>query len=102
MATHRTFTLDVPADPATAGTAHPIGNYSYKSLTLTTSGGSYLVQVSNDEVSWEDIGSAVTGNAFLSTEDLSNPLPRSVRFIRIFTTTASDLVATFHGQDFVS
>ncbi len=82
-----------------------VGRFTHKSLQLIIPGGSFRVQISNENVSasFVDLGGARTSDAILDTEANSGPTDRllkSFRFLRIFTTTANaGARALFSGHD---
>lgn len=89
MASFVDFLLKPGATDGAAGTSHPVGDWTHKSIVCNVPAGSFLVQVSNDGTTWIDIGPAIVADALVSTGDPTNPLPMACKFIRIFSTTAN-------------
>ena len=66
-----------------------IDKMTWKSLQLTIGGGSYLIQVSNDETTWFSVGGARTADVLVGTAELlANGMPHVAKFLSVFTTTA--------------
>lgn len=89
MASTRHFNLTPGASNGTAGESHRVLDWTHKSIVaLVAGGGDYLIQVSNDEVTWFTVGGNITaGTSLRSTDDTTAPIPKAVAFLRVFTTT---------------
>lgn len=78
--------LDVSDTGATGGATKQTGRIELNgaSVQCNVTSGSYLLQASNDNMSWFDVGGgAITAAAMVT-------LDANYRYLRVFTTTAGD------------
>ena len=101
MSVQETREMNVADSDGVAGDPFTVERFIHKSVQFFLASGSYLLQVSNDGSDWFNIGGAITTNTLLTTEDPTNPIPKSIKLMRIFTTTvaSNDLVATAQVHD---
>jgi len=78
--------LNVAAASATAGGTHRVERFDLVGATVqhVVSSGSYLVEASNDNANWVDVGGGpITGGGSVT-------LDANYRYLRVYTTTAGD------------
>ena len=87
QANRETFQL---ADAPGAGGSMPVDRYTFKSVHILPGGGSpsYDLEMSFDGTNWIAHTSAITGETLITTEDVTNPLPKAIMFLRLVTGTA--------------
>lgn len=84
-----TETFDVAATPGN-GAAMPVDRYTFKSVHILPGGGSpdYDLQMTFDGTNWVDHTTTISTGTVITTEDVTNPLPKAIKALRIVTATA--------------
>jgi hypothetical protein len=72
------------------GDAMPVDRYTFKSVHIRPGGAApdYDLEMTFDGDNWVKHTSNIATDTVITTEDVTNPLPRAIKALRIVTTTA--------------
>lgn len=94
-----TETFNLAAAPGN-GDAMPVDRYTFKSVHIIVDGGTYALQMTFDDLNWVNHTTGIAADAVITTEDVTAPLPKAVKSLRIVTTTAGTAPsAVMFGHD---